>query len=341
MLFGKTKKPEFVIRDAHPHEIPDIVECAASAFTKFTVFGPPWYDDAFILPASLLSMPVGFSRVAVELSTGRVLGHAQWTGSTMHLAGQEIKSAILAPLSVLADFQDMGIGTALMQDGIRLLQADGIQLLLVLGHEHYYPRFGFQTGCHGRHGLTIPLPQALSQDPEGWELRPVEAGDEEHILIMWEQLCGSTDGALFPGVGLLPWTSKTRGIISCVLTHDGNVQGHARFDLRPECRANTGMLRFLAANAQAAQILAARIAAWAKWPGTQLFLPLPDSSPAVQALFEGWTDSTQAHYECWPAGMALSLAPAGNKPDIPKLLADIKSGKAPPLFVEWSPLFDF
>jgi putative acetyltransferase len=49
----------------------------------------------------------------------------------------------LGPMSVNPWAQRAGIGSGLVHYGLRHLQDGGVSLVFVLGHESYYPRFGF------------------------------------------------------------------------------------------------------------------------------------------------------------------------------------------------------
>ncbi len=51
----------------------------------------------------------------------------------------------LAPISVHPRRQGQGIGSALTKAGLDLASASGIGLVLVLGDQNYYGRFGFDT----------------------------------------------------------------------------------------------------------------------------------------------------------------------------------------------------
>jgi putative acetyltransferase len=51
----------------------------------------------------------------------------------------------LAPVSVLPHRQGQGIGSALIGRGLNLAAVAGIELILVLGDQNYYSRFGFDT----------------------------------------------------------------------------------------------------------------------------------------------------------------------------------------------------
>jgi putative acetyltransferase len=51
----------------------------------------------------------------------------------------------LAPISVLPHRQGQGIGSALTKEGLDRAKVAGIGLVLVLGDQNYYGRFGFDT----------------------------------------------------------------------------------------------------------------------------------------------------------------------------------------------------
>ncbi|MGH9938173.1 MAG: GNAT family N-acetyltransferase, partial [Blastocatellia bacterium] len=57
--------------------------------------------------------------------------------------GQELIGVGLAPVAVLPEFQDRGIGSSLVQHGLERCREAGHPFAVVLGHPHYYPRFGF------------------------------------------------------------------------------------------------------------------------------------------------------------------------------------------------------
>lgn len=50
----------------------------------------------------------------------------------------------LAPLAVLPQFQNQGVGTALTRWALDECRRDGHRAVFVLGHPAYYPRFGFR-----------------------------------------------------------------------------------------------------------------------------------------------------------------------------------------------------
>lgn len=74
---------------------------------------------------------------------GVVAGHTMLTYSTLR-GDIDRRVLVLAPVSVTPSRQNENIGGALCRRAIELADARGEPLISVLGHETYYPRFGFE-----------------------------------------------------------------------------------------------------------------------------------------------------------------------------------------------------
>jgi putative acetyltransferase len=95
----------------------------------------------------------GKARVSlVAILDDRVVGHILFSSVTIDEAPAGLRAAGLAPMSVLPEFQNRGIGSQLVREGLVACRELGFDLIVVLGHIHYYPRFGFQKASD--HGLT-------------------------------------------------------------------------------------------------------------------------------------------------------------------------------------------
>ena len=81
----------------------------------------------------------------VALKDGIIVGHIFF--SPVILSGEDgIYSGMgLAPMAVLPDYQNQGVGSLLVNEGLRLLKEMRVPFVVVLGHPNYYPRFGFET----------------------------------------------------------------------------------------------------------------------------------------------------------------------------------------------------
>lgn len=89
----------------------------------------------------------GLSLVAVT-GGGEVVGHVILSKVEVRSRDAIHAALAVAPLSVLPAWQGRGIGSLLMRDAHRRAAAMGYGVALVLGHEGYYPRFGYIKGLH-------------------------------------------------------------------------------------------------------------------------------------------------------------------------------------------------
>ena len=81
------------------------------------------------------------SLVAVE--EGQLLGHILFTRIVINTPRGPVAALALAPMAVLPSRQRSGIGASLVQTGLDECRRLGHNLVIVLGHPEYYPRFGF------------------------------------------------------------------------------------------------------------------------------------------------------------------------------------------------------
>lgn len=68
---------------------------------------------------------------------------------------QDYKALALAPLAVLPSFQKQGIGSALVKKAHQTATDLGYELIILIGHKEYYPRFGYTEAS--KHGITVPF----------------------------------------------------------------------------------------------------------------------------------------------------------------------------------------
>jgi putative acetyltransferase len=96
----------------------------------------------------------GKARLAlVAEDAGRLIGHVLFSEVSV---AADCPVLALAPLSVLPAFQRLGVGSALVSDGLDRLRGGRISAVLVLGDPRYYSRFGFAPAS--QFGIECPFP---------------------------------------------------------------------------------------------------------------------------------------------------------------------------------------
>lgn len=83
---------------------------------------------------------------------GQVVGHVAFSPARIDLAGKtsavsetvEVCVVALGPIAVRPDHQRAGIGSQLILKGFEMLMSQSHDLIFLLGHPEYYPRFGFR-----------------------------------------------------------------------------------------------------------------------------------------------------------------------------------------------------
>lgn len=121
-------------------------------------------EDAF--PSSLEADLVGKLRetkaylpelaLVAELDSRELAGFLLLTKASIIQEKQHAEILVLAPLAVLTREQHNGIGSKLVEAGIRAARKAGFRAISVLGHADFYSRFGFQKAK--LYGLEAPFP---------------------------------------------------------------------------------------------------------------------------------------------------------------------------------------
>ncbi|MCL1671977.1 GNAT family N-acetyltransferase [Elizabethkingia ursingii] len=68
---------------------------------------------------------------------------------------EEFDSLALAPVSVLPEYQGKGIGGKLIETAHKKAKELGFGSVILLGHENYYPRFGYEIAK--KYGIKLPF----------------------------------------------------------------------------------------------------------------------------------------------------------------------------------------
>lgn len=89
----------------------------------------------------------------------KVLGHLLFTRISITDGNASHESLALAPVAVDPVYQSQGIGSALIREGLFLAKKLGFKSIIVLGHEHYYPKFGFVSASRWQIKAPFNVPE--------------------------------------------------------------------------------------------------------------------------------------------------------------------------------------
>jgi putative acetyltransferase len=88
----------------------------------------------------------GYVRLSlVAERAGTVVGHILFSDLSILTVSGTVPAVALAPMAVLPECQNQGIGSMLVRAGLDECRRRGQRIVIVLGHPHYYPRFGFSA----------------------------------------------------------------------------------------------------------------------------------------------------------------------------------------------------
>ena len=84
---------------------------------------------------------VTLSLVAVQAD--QIVGHILFSPVSVESEYSSFEAITLAPMAVLPEYQRKGIGSQLVRVGLEECLRLGHEIMVVVGHPDYYPRFGF------------------------------------------------------------------------------------------------------------------------------------------------------------------------------------------------------
>ncbi len=112
------------------------------------------------------------SLVAIE--DNKIVGHILFTKALV----DNVEVLALAPLSVLPEYQNQGIGLSLIKRGHIIASNLGYEYSVVLGHAKYYPKAGYIPAS--KYGIKAPF----------------EVNDENFMAIRFDQKADKLNGVI-------------------------------------------------------------------------------------------------------------------------------------------------
>lgn len=129
---------KILIRDETQYDAAAITEVTVAAFKSMEISN---HTEQFVIEALRLAGALTLSLVA-EVD-GRVVGHIAFSPVTISDGTHNWYG--LGPVSVLPMYQRMGIGKALIREGLARLKDLGAKGCCLVGHPLYYTKFGFEN----------------------------------------------------------------------------------------------------------------------------------------------------------------------------------------------------
>jgi putative acetyltransferase len=151
------------IRETTPEDQKWILHVEREAFQR---------DPEANITRDMLSDPSAEPRVSLlAFVENQPVGHILFTRGYLE-GNPQIDVSFLAPLAVIPKFQRQGIGGSLIKEGLSRLSKMGVDLVFLLGHLEYYPRFGFASASKLGFPPTYPIPPEVCNAWMVLALRP-------------------------------------------------------------------------------------------------------------------------------------------------------------------------
>jgi putative acetyltransferase len=96
--------------------------------------------------------------LVAETDTEAVIGHILFSQIFITDGTNHWETLGLAPMAVVPEFQNKGIGSLLVEEGIKKCKETGYQHIAVLGHPNFYPKFGFEASHKFNIEPPFPVP---------------------------------------------------------------------------------------------------------------------------------------------------------------------------------------
>jgi len=156
------KSQNYRIRQENATDWPAIYSLIRIAFETAKVKDGDEQDFATGLRTSERYIPE-LSLVAEQ--DGMLIGHVMLTHTVLHQdTGEDVDVLLLAPLSVLLEYRNRGVGGALVEEACRTAKELGYTAVFLCGDPAYYNRFGFRQSS-------------------GWGITAIQSIPDQYVLV--------------------------------------------------------------------------------------------------------------------------------------------------------------
>jgi len=135
--------PDYRIRVEEKKDYDEIYTLIKTAFETAKVKDGDEQDFAVNLRKSENYIP---QLAFVAESEGKLIGHIMFTKTYVKQSdGSQYEGLLIAPLSVLQEYRNVGVGSALIKEGFKRAKDLGYKAVFLCGDPVYYHRFGFRS----------------------------------------------------------------------------------------------------------------------------------------------------------------------------------------------------
>lgn len=148
----------FIIRQEREEDYRDTEEVVRKAFENETYSDQSEHTLVAKLRKSEVFVP-DLSLVAVY--EDKIIGHILLSKILIDTEDKKVEFLALAPISVLPEYQNKGVGRKLIQQALTIAEKLDFESVIVMGHEAYYPKFGFKKASHWGIQAPFEIPDEL------------------------------------------------------------------------------------------------------------------------------------------------------------------------------------
>ncbi len=143
---------DFILRLEEPADYAEVENLVREAF--WNVY-QPGCDEHYLMHIMRGSAGYLPDMHFLAVHEGRILANIAYTRSrVVSEPGTEWPVVTFGPVSVLPEFQKIGLGSLLIRHTLTLAQKKGEQAVIIFGNPAYYQRFGFKPSSS--YGITLP-----------------------------------------------------------------------------------------------------------------------------------------------------------------------------------------
>lgn len=165
----------------------------------------------------------------VAIRDNEVIGHVLFYPCTSMLNHKEVSSVLLGPICVKPEYQKMGVGGNLIEEGHKRAKAKGYKFSFLWGHSSYYPKFGYITNMFGETQVKIDR-KTLTKPTKKIEEKTIISEYIPEFLVMWELWFNNVDMAIKPTNSLLEWMNNYINIEASAIFIDDKLSGYIRYN---------------------------------------------------------------------------------------------------------------